>query len=200
MIYSDFINLNHNKKVKDSIYTNFNINTNYFHRIKAQKSISNNLHQNLKENVDYETYLVNLHSSEYCIAPWGNGIDTHRFWESLYSQTIPITMNCIHYQSFSDLPVLLLNSYDEIKKIQKDFRFSERRIEKLNIDWWISIMKNGEKTSTTKKKVGFTKLEIRILQIYFIKLKYRNKLLKIIVTLLRKIHHKFSIPRRTLPL
>jgi len=200
VIYADFIDLNHNKKVKDSIYTNFNVNTNYFHRIKAQKSISNNLHQNLKENSAYDTYLVNLHSSEYCIAPWGNGIDTHRFWESLYSETIPVTINCIHYQSFSDLPVLLLNSYDEIKNIQKDFNFLERSIEKLNIDWWISIIKNEAKTSTDKKKVGFTNLEIRILQIYFIKLKYRNKLLKIIFTLLRKIHKKFSILRKILPL
>ena len=200
VIYSDFINLNHNKKVKDSIYTNFNINTNYFHRIKAQKSISNHLNQNIKENAGYKTYLKNLHSSEYCIAPWGNGIDTHRFWESLYSETIPVTLNCVHYQSFSDLPVLLVNSYDEIKNIEKNFNFLERSIEKLNIEWWFSIIKNDAKISTAKKKVGFTKLESRVLQIYVIKLKYKNKLLKIIFTLLRKIHNKFNILHKILPL
>lgn len=200
VIFSDFTNLNHNKKINNSIYTNFNINTNYFHRIKAEKSIKNHLDQNLMENVNYDTYLMNLHSSEYCLAPWGNGIDTHRFWESLYSGTIPVTMACLYYESFSELPIILVNSYDEIKNIEKNFNFIEKSIEMLSINWWINKIKNDLKANTTKKKVEFSKFEIIFLELYLIKLKYKNKLIKIIFTLLRKMHNKFSSLRKILPL
>ena len=200
VVFSDFTNLSHNEKIVDSIYTNFNINTNYFHRLKAKKSINNNLDQSLIENINYDTYLINLHSSEYCLAPWGNGIDTHRFWESLYCETIPITMACEHYESFSDLPIILINSYDEIKNIKKDFNFFEKSIEKLDINWWINNIKNPSKATTPIKKLDLSEIGLIFLEIYLIKLKYKNKFIKTIFTLLRKLHNKFSILHMTLPL
>ena len=196
VIFSDFTNLKHNNKIDKSVYTNFNVNTNYFHRIKAQRAIVNYLGQNVKENVDYASYLVNLHSSVYCVAPWGNGYDTHRFWESLYSGTIPVTMVCTHYESFSDLPVILVNSYDEIKTIQQELNFFEKNIEKLNINWWIDEIKNSAIENSSIIRLSLTKSEIKFLDFYLIKLKYKDKLIKIILTLLRKVNKKINNPHK----
>ena len=196
VIFSDFTNLKHNNKIDKSVYTNFNVNTNYFHRIKAQRAIVNYLGQNVKENVDYASYLVNLRSSVYCVAPWGNGYDTHRFWESLYSGTIPVTMVCTHYESFSDLPVILVNSYDEIKTIQQELNFFEKNIEKLNINWWIDEIKNSAIENSSIIRLSLTKSEIKFLDFYLIKLKYKDKLIKIILTLLRKVNKKINNPHK----
>ncbi len=192
VIFSDFSDPINNDKIFQSFYTNFNVNTNYFHRIKAQKSIINYLGQNIKENIEYSSYLTNLQSSEYCIAPWGNGYDTHRFWESLYSGTIPITMVCTHYESFSDLPVILVNSYDEIKTIQKEYNFFEKNIEKLNVNWWISEINNHVIKDSSAIRLNLTKSEIMFLNYYIAKLNYRNKLIKIVFTFLRRVNKKIN--------
>ncbi len=192
VIFSDFSNPIINNDINQSFYTNFNINTNYFHRIKAQKSIINFLGQNVMENIDYSSYLTNLRSSVYCIAPWGNGYDTHRFWESLYSGTIPITMACTHYESFSDLPVILVNSYDEIKTIQKEYDFFEKNIEKLNINWWIDEIKNHMIEDSLSVRLNLTKAEVRFLDYYITKLIYKNKLIKMVITFLRRVDKKIN--------
>ena len=192
VIFSDFSDPLINNDINQTFYTNFNINTNYFHRIKAQKSIINFLGQNVMENIDYSSYLANLRSSVYCIAPWGNGYDTHRFWESLYSETIPITMVCTHYESFSDLPVMLVNSYEEIKTIQKEYDFFEKNIEKLNINWWISEIKNHVIEYSSPVRLRLTKAEVRFLDYYITKLNYRNKLIKMVFTFLRRVDKKIN--------
>ena len=44
----------------------------------------------------------------FVLAPWGNGIDTHRFWEILYSGSIPVTKKHIIYDSFQNIPRIQL--------------------------------------------------------------------------------------------
>ena len=39
VVFEDFLFLDSTTKIKDSIYSNFNLNTNYFHRIKAKKAM-----------------------------------------------------------------------------------------------------------------------------------------------------------------
>ena len=46
-------------------------------------------------------------------APWGNGIDTHRFWEALYLGSCPITVKHKNYSDFKNLPNFL-NDYSEL--------------------------------------------------------------------------------------
>lgn len=42
------------------------------------------------ENLSKVDYYKKLSESRYCVCIRGNGVDTHRFWESLMSGTIPI--------------------------------------------------------------------------------------------------------------
>ena len=175
VIYDDFVNLEQQKKIKNSYYTNFNINTNYFHRIQAQKSISTHLEQNVLDNIDYISYLRNLSSSTYSISPWGNGYDTHRFWESLYCGTIPITIKNIHYDSFDDLPIILLNNYDEIKDIDNSYNFHDKNLKKLNIKWWLDQFKTEVDSDLHEVQINFDKSDINFLKTHLLKIKYKDK-------------------------
>ena len=196
VIFEDFLDIGEIDKINNSFYTNFNENTNYFHRVKAKKSIFKYLGQNIIDNIDYSSYLKNLKSSTFALAPWGNGYDTHRFWESLYSGTVPITISNTHYKSFNDMPVILINEYDDLKNIDKDFKFFDKKIEKLNIEWWLSKIKtdSNENLSTSHIKVG--RLDLFFLNIHLLKIKFKNKFKKTIFTIFRKFHKKFSNLRK----
>ena len=196
VIFDDFVDLQQQNKIKNSFYTNFNINTNYFHRIKAQKSISTHLEQNVLENIDYISYLRNLSSSIYSIAPWGNGYDTHRFWESLYCGTIPITKKNIHYDTFNDLPVILLNNYDEIKDVGDNHNFYNKKLKKLNINWWLDQLKSEVDSDLHEVHINFDKTDLNFLKRHLLKIKYKDKLKKNFYTFLRKIHKKINNFRR----
>ena len=47
----------------------------------------------------------------------------------------------IHYDSFDDLPIILLNNYDEIKDIDNSYNFYDKNLKKLNIKWWLDQLK-----------------------------------------------------------
>ena len=57
-----------------------------------------------------------LHKSIYCISPIGVGVDTHRFWECLYLDTIPIVIktNTNFDKLYEFFPCLLVDSWDNI--------------------------------------------------------------------------------------
>jgi hypothetical protein len=84
--------------------------------------------------------------------------------------------------------MLLVDSYDEINSIQQDFNFFEKNIEKLNINWWIDEIKENVIENSSIIRLSLTKSEIKLLDFYLIKLKYKDKLIKIIFTFLRKTH------------
>jgi|SRR5579862_1712240 len=68
---------------------------------------------------DYETYLRDLASSYFCIAPRGNGIDTHRVWEALYLGTVPVVTRSVVSEQHSDLPIIMLEDWSDFR--QEDF-------------------------------------------------------------------------------
>ena len=69
----------------------------------------------------------------FVICPEGNGIDTHRMWESLYLRTIPIIKKNMISNFFkkAKIPVLILNKWSDLskydeKQLQK-FYFSKKK-------------------------------------------------------------------------
>ena len=66
-------------------------------------------------NRPYKEYLIELKRHKYAICPEGNGIDTHRFWECLYMNTIPICLkNTLteYYKQY--FPIIVLNDWKEL--------------------------------------------------------------------------------------
>lgn len=96
-----------------------------------------------RPNLDLENYKHRLNTHHFILCPRGNGIDTHRLWESMYLGIIPIVEDNIHYRKcLVDLPAILVNSFKEVtyqfllEKIE-DFKNMEFNMEKLNTSWWI---------------------------------------------------------------
>lgn len=76
----------------NSIYVNINPNTYDYRKNILDKIIYKN-NFNLSSNKPYIEYLRELSSHRFCLCIRGNGIDTHRFWESLYLGVIPVIIN-----------------------------------------------------------------------------------------------------------
>lgn len=74
----------------------------------------------------FPEYLRRLASSYFCIAPRGNGIDTHRTWEALYLRSIPVVTRSTVSDQHADLPLLVLRDWSEFRRIEFSRELYER--------------------------------------------------------------------------
>lgn len=103
------------KKIND-FYFNFNINTNKKVRTDCFTNVIN-LGIKWVQNKSYNEYLETLASYKYCICPEGNGIDTHRMWECLYLNVIPICKRNILVEYYSKyFPIIIVDNWIDINK------------------------------------------------------------------------------------
>ena len=69
-------------------------NTNYKQRTKLYEKFEDKEWSIIKNPVlNNEDYKKDLGQYKFTLCPWGNGVDTHRIYESLYSGCIPIIKN-----------------------------------------------------------------------------------------------------------
>jgi hypothetical protein len=80
---------------------------------------------------DFEEYLRGLASSYFCIAPRGNGIDSHRLWEALYLRTVPVVTRSILTDQHPELPLIVLDDWAQFRTIEFTPDLYERTIR----DW-----------------------------------------------------------------
>jgi len=117
------------------IYFNFSKNTNKEKRNKCYNDI---IKKGIKwnANLPYKEYLIELKKHKFAICPEGNGIDTHRFWECLYMNTIPICLKnkvTEYYKKY--FPIIILNDWQELD-VSK-LSYSEVDYQYLDISWVI---------------------------------------------------------------
>jgi hypothetical protein len=69
-------------------------------------------------NVPLDINYSVLHKSYYALCPKGAGEDTHRFWEAIYLNTIPIVKksNTAFDKLYNVFPCLLVNDWTQINK------------------------------------------------------------------------------------
>jgi hypothetical protein len=99
-------------------------------------------------------YLTEMTLHRFVLCPPGNGIDTHRLWEALYSRTIPVAVDTPAMAAFRDLPILFV---EDFRKLTRDFlageyeriRTSQWNWPKLFLPWWSQrIAEQCEKLKT----------------------------------------------------
>ena len=91
--------------------------------------------------LNFENYIDNIYNHKFVICPEGNGIDTHRKWETLYLKSIPIEKRCINSSFYEDLPICLVNDWSEITEefLNKEYnRISNStwNLNKLDMFYW----------------------------------------------------------------
>ena len=101
-------------------------------------------------NLTLNHYKKQLDNHYFILCPRGNGIDTHRVWESLYHGIIPIVEKHIHYDGcLSGLPSIIVDSFKDVTKefLQQkliEFKCKKFDTDKLNVAWWIEKIRKGE--------------------------------------------------------
>ena len=193
VILNDFYELKYDNVKDQLIYANFNINTNYFHRSRASSYYIKNYKKELISQKNYAEYLKNLKKYKFALCPWGNGIDTHRFWEALYCGVIPITKKHYLYESFSGLPMVLVKSYKLLNKIEKNTNYESFDLIKLNMKYWIEIIQRTKVLSDIQEiNIELNNNDIKDVRKKYFKLKLKNATRKNFLTTSRRIFTKLN--------
>jgi hypothetical protein len=116
-------------KKEQLVYANFNVTTNPNQRKYCLANIPSKFVDN---NVPFETYLAKTAKSYFTICPLGNGIDSHRIWESLYLNSIPVVENTYNIRYLSKkyhLPVILIEDWQIFPFLELDIKLYQKMIE-----------------------------------------------------------------------
>lgn len=143
-----------NKMISPSklLYMNFSFGTNISARINAYKEFvgKNWVTDKCVTAVDQSVYidwLKDVLEHQYVLCPRGNGIDTHRLWETLYLGRIPIVLRCENTRYYDRLPILQVDSWNQVTKehlIEVLPYFSNKQnfdLDMLKMSWWKSKIK-----------------------------------------------------------
>jgi hypothetical protein len=97
-----------------SIYFNFNINTSPLKRRECFEAVKR-MDVPWSDSLPYLEYLKELKRHKFAICPEGNGMDTHRFYECLYMNVVPICKRNTLTEYYSKIfPVILVNEWQEL--------------------------------------------------------------------------------------
>jgi len=93
----------------------------------------------------FVNYLQELAAADFSFSPRGNGADTHRLWESLYLNTIPIVHSSSLDSLYGELPVLIVDDWAIVTEellTQKKEQFAQQSFhrEKLYMDYWMRLI------------------------------------------------------------
>lgn len=143
--HGDTIKLYHNmldtyylKKTKN-LYVNINPNT-YYYRKTVMDSInkSSDKYDIIKTPKPFDDYLKELSEYRFCLCVRGNGLDTHRFFESLYLGVIPVILNnqytnmdnFVYYLKKAGIPFYEITQENFTEKYTDEF-FDEKLYNKI---------------------------------------------------------------------
>lgn len=110
-------------------------------------------HDALRAKFDFNTirpredYFVELKRHKYAVCPRGNGLDTHRLWECLYLDVIPIMLKSDSV-NIGNLPVYVVDSWDDLDATTLNIanddgasnveRFKNQTLSKITMSHWSS--------------------------------------------------------------
>lgn len=115
------------------MYANFSIKTNPSVRQYCLQFIPQ---QYIENNVSFFIYMTHLAQSCFSICPLGNGIDSHRIWESLYVNTIPIaekTYNLQYLQKQYNLPIIFIEDWGELPSLDLSSSIHKEMLNSWNV-------------------------------------------------------------------
>ena len=111
---------NHNSLInwfdrKYLLYINFNANNNLSkrqHLFSVFKNIPDVLI--IDHKTDYLTFMNNIGNSKFTLCPVGNGLDTHRFTETIFMGSIPILEKSLLMPIYKETTSIVLNDLRDL--------------------------------------------------------------------------------------
>ena len=171
--YKDYFKTNNISSDKNLVMLNFNPETNIDAREKLKNYFETIDWVNYSSNLTKNSYIKQLSHSNFVFSPPGWGLDTHRFWESLYFGVVPIINSTYDYSKLHINNYLQYKNFKEITE-QKLNKFLDEKIDMnlntlsvLTLDWWFqNVIKSHNLQSNTKslKYSNLDKLYKRIIK------------------------------------
>lgn len=186
--YFDSINYSFTLKNKiEKIYFNFNANTNVIERGWLYKKYENNAFVDIeKKNLDLRDYKNKLSDYRYVLCPWGNGFDSHRIWETLYSGSVPIVRKHTTFNYLEQLPVIFCEDFNDINEesIRKELALLNNKLinyDILNLSWWLNRIADDDIVGSEAKNIYFKPIQQYLLIfLYLSKLKLNSVFKKVV--------------------
>jgi hypothetical protein len=134
------------KQDKNLVYMNFNTSTfpherrQVFDLFQDKEWVTKGAIENTIEG--RTRFLRDIRNHTFVLCPRGNGVDTHRLWETLYMGSIPIVKRNVALADFEDLPICFINDWFEVTP---EFLVDQRdqiqskswNMQKLKVTYWI---------------------------------------------------------------
>lgn len=191
--FSDVRNDFKSKKI-EKLYINFNENTNYKERTWIKEYFLNKEFAYIEKSIlklnEYQKELANY---RFVLCPFGNGYDSHRIWETLYSGSIPVVINHPTFDCLEDLPVIMVDDFKNITEeyLSKKFEellYREHAFKKLELDWWIDVMrKNIIESSTESVSIDSSIVYEKLFLLKLLSKQKINSLVKKLIYNLRRV-------------
>jgi hypothetical protein len=124
------------------IYACFSLGNDRFNqRRDALKTIPRRLMVVNKNSVTRDKLWIEMIKYAFILSPFGVGMDCHRTWEALCLGCIPIVCAPNFKQLFKNLPVLVVNRWDEINeelliRTLKEYSTKTFDMDKLTMKYW----------------------------------------------------------------
>lgn len=123
------------------IFCNYHFSLKSNDRIECFNLVSKNLCFYLKKRIPYLENFQKQSRFKFVLAPFGEGIDTHRVWEAILLGNIPIVKSSPLDNLYKNFPVLIVKSWKDLKYkkliyIAKRFNNKSYYYEKVLIDYW----------------------------------------------------------------
>jgi len=147
--------LNKPKLIRNLLYINHNSNNNMIERHKPYELFGNKHWAttiNGRNGQDFDSYIENVYNHCFIISPIGNGIDVHRTAEAWYMDTIPLVIRNINNSFYSDLPIVYVDSWEEVtedfllkkyEEIEENKRNGIYNMKKLTFTYWKDLIQNS---------------------------------------------------------
>jgi len=146
-----------NELLKDRlILSSFDIYTNYQERQPVVDIFKGNKNIDIKNFKSTKDYFETIRKYRFAICPPGNGIDTHRIWECLLLETIPILKRSIFSENLTkyEIPLLIVEDWDDLNHLEEKFFISE--YDKLTYNYEMGLYSSSkfwfEKINSMKEK------------------------------------------------
>lgn len=195
ILYDNYKNLSVNTDKQPLIYSNFQVNTNFFHRTKVINRLKFNPIVIFDDpNLEINKYIQNLIFYKYIVAPLGNGDDSHRIWETLYAGSVPIVFDSPTFTTLKTLPHIYIDDISQLKNasVINIKSYEKFNFDKLNIEWWIKKIKKNIIISSEMYNFDNSKEFNHIYNNYYKSMK-RDSYKKRLKTLIRRILQKTNL-------
>tara|TARA_Y100000591_G_C21787565_1_gene674678 strand:- start:828 stop:1424 length:597 start_codon:yes stop_codon:yes gene_type:complete len=89
--------------------------------------------------MSFDEYINNINNYKFVLCPIGNGVDTFRFWETVFMGSIPVIESCKLNDLYEKVNCLVVNKFEDLSK--KDLENYEKKYENLDLNECLKLKK-----------------------------------------------------------